>query len=543
MEGIKSPPFGGPPLVWTPTGWQWVPFIVAIVLVWELLRYFLYYRSKAYLEKRVDHFLQTHDIPNDPFRYMHRVVVKERVIGDPALVEAMAERARKTGQPVATVRTQVRTWLDEIVPQFSVLAYYEIGYRIARALTYSIYNVHLDQESLEAARAKIPKGASVVYVSNHRSNADFVVTGFMLSKSVQVSYAVGEWARVWPLESLFKAFGSYFVRRGEKDPLYHKTLEAYIQLVTKSGSTQAMFPEGGLSRDGHLRDVKLGLLDNMAKSKLDPEFTRPIVFVPVGINFDRTFEDENMVREARGEDKIQRNFIRKTWRLITLFGKSIAGLVINGTRFLMRRLKKHGVAAIHFGEPIAFDDWYNGKDFLADDDRKRRWESLAPFGAELMHRIGAVIPATPVTFVSLALTRIGQERLEKGVDRGDLIMAMRQTRDQLAEAGAPFATGDPYERRRERLRVHGEASRRDDLIDVAIHVDEADDLDALLDRALDVTHDRGILGRYRNVYATKRWDLVEYYAASLSQHLERDEPAKPDAFIEQEADEEDPILN
>ncbi len=526
MEGVKSPFPSGQSLVWTPTGWQWVPFVVAIILVWELFRYVLYYRTKALLEKRVDHFLQTHDIPNDPFRYMHRVVVKERVIGDPTLVEAMAERARRTGQPVATVRTQVRAWLDEIVPQFSVLAYYEIGYRIARALTYSIYNVHLDEKSLAAAREKIPKGASVVYVSNHRSNADFVVTGFMLSKSVQVSYAVGEWARVWPLESLFKAFGSYFVRRGEKDPLYHKTLEAYIQLVTKSGSTQAMFPEGGLSRDGHLRPVKLGLLDNMAKSKLDPEFTRPIVFVPVGINFDRVVEDEVMAREARGEGKIRRGFVRKVWRLVTLAGKSLYGLVVNGTRFLMRRLKRHGVAAIHFGEPIVFDDWYQGKEFLEHEDRKRRWDELAPFGEELMHRIGSVIPATPVTFLCLALTQIGQARLTKGVDRGDLIMAMRKTRDALAKAGAPFATGDPYERRKERLKEHGEASRRDDLIGVALDVDEADDLDALLDRALDVTHDRGILGRYGNVYASSRWDLVEYYAASLEQHLhDRDEAA------------------
>lgn len=507
-------------MVWTPDGWQWLPVIVGLVLVYEGLRAIVFYRLKHRYEKRVDHFLQTHDIPNDPFRYMHRVVVKERVIGDPGLVEAMAERAREERIPVATVRTMVRDWLDEIVPQFSVLAYYEIGYKVARAATYSVYNVHLDQASLDAARAKIPKGASVVYVSNHRSNADFVVTGFMLSKSVQVSYAVGEWARVWPLESLFKAFGSYFVRRGEKDPLYHRTLEAYIQLVTKSGSTQAMFPEGGLSRDGKLRPVKLGLLDNMAKSKLDPDFDRPIVFVPVGINFDRTFEDENMVREARGEPRIRRNFARKLWRLITLTGKAAIGVPINGIRFLARRLKKHGVAAIHFGEPIVFDDWYGGQNFLTEPDRKKRWDSMAPFGDELMQRMGRVIPATPVTFLCLALTRIGQQRVEDGVDRGDLIMAMRQTREALHAAGAPFATGDPYQRRRERLKEAGAGSTQDHLAHVSVGVDESDDLDALLDRALDVTHERGILTQYRDGYASTRWDLVEYYANSLRAHLE-----------------------
>ncbi len=520
MEAVKTPVGRRHSLVWTPTGWQWVPFIVGVILLWELLRYVAYYRTKHLLERRVDHFLRTHDIPNDPFRYMHRVVVKERVIGDPGLVEEMAKRARQTGQPVATVRAQVREWLDEIVPQFSVLAYYEIGYRIARALTYGIYNVHLDQASLEAARQKIPKGASVVYVSNHRSNADFVVTGFMLSKSVQVSYAVGEWARVWPLESLFKAFGSYFVRRGEKDPLYHRTLEAYIQLVTKSGSTQAMFPEGGLTRDGKLRPVKLGLLDYMAKSKLDPDFTRPLVFVPVGINFDRTFEDEVMAREVRGEGKPRRNFIRKTLRLVTLTGKVLLGGLLNLFRFATGRLKKHGVAAIQFGEPIVFDEWYSGNDFLEDADRRDRHKGLQPFANHIINRIGAVVPATPVTFLCLALTRIGQERMERGVDRGDIILAMRSTQDALRAAGAPFATGDPYAKRRERMQKHGASVRDDHMAGIAVGVDESDDLDALLKRALDVTTGKGILERSRNVYSSHRWDLVEYYANSLSQHLE-----------------------
>jgi glycerol-3-phosphate O-acyltransferase len=519
MEGVKWVRGTAHPLVWMPSGLQWLPFIVAVVILYESIRAYVFFGIKRGQEKRVDHFLRTHDIPNDPFRYMHRVVVKERVIGDPGLVEAMARRARQTGTPVATVRANVREWLDEIVPQFSVLAYYQIGYRIARAITYGLYNVQLDQASLEAARAKIPKGASVVYVSNHRSNADFVVTGFMLSKSVQVSYAVGEWARVWPLESLFKAFGSYFVRRGERDPLYHRTLEAYIQLVTKSGSTQAVFPEGGLSRDGKMREAKLGLLDSMAKTKLDPDFTRPLVFIPVGINFDRILEDDTMLAENRGEGKPKRTFAKKIWRLTTLFWKSTIGLMINAVRLLTRRLKKHGVAAINFGEPIVFDDWYKGQDFLDEPDRHTRWEKMGPFGEALIDSIGHVIPATPVTFLSMALTRIGQERVERGVDRGDIILAMRSTRDALHTAGAPFATGDPYAHRRERLRQHGQKTRNDHLASVALDVDEADDLDALLDRALDVAGPRGVLRRMRNVYSTERWDLVEYYANSLSQHL------------------------
>jgi len=46
---------------------------------------------------------------------------------------------------------------------------------------------------------------------NHRSNVDYVVVAYVLAYGAHVSYAVGEWARVWPLEYVFKSFGSYFI--------------------------------------------------------------------------------------------------------------------------------------------------------------------------------------------------------------------------------------------------------------------------------------------------------------------------------------------
>jgi glycerol-3-phosphate O-acyltransferase len=90
--------------------------------------------------------------------------------------------------------------------------------------------------------------------------------------------------------------GAYFVRRNSKDPLYRKVLERYVGMATSAGVTQAVFPEGGLSRDGKLRPPKLGILDYMVRS-FDPAGERDIVFVPVGINYDRTFEDRSFLRE------------------------------------------------------------------------------------------------------------------------------------------------------------------------------------------------------------------------------------------------------
>ena len=94
---------------------------------------------------------------------------------------------------------------------------------------------------------------SLVYLMNHRSNADYVLVSYALAGRVAISYAVGEWARAFPLEHIFKAFGSYFVRRRYREPLYHAVLERYVQLITREGVTQGIFLEGGLTRDGRLQ--------------------------------------------------------------------------------------------------------------------------------------------------------------------------------------------------------------------------------------------------------------------------------------------------
>ncbi|MEK6975687.1 MAG: 1-acyl-sn-glycerol-3-phosphate acyltransferase [Candidatus Thermoplasmatota archaeon] len=507
----------------TPAVWQWLGVVALAILLYELLRVQVVAWLKRRQEARVDRFLREHRIPSDPFRHTHRVVVKEMVLADPGLVEAMAERARADGTDMGAVQTKVRGWLDEIVPQFNLFAYYGVGRRIARIAAYSTYNVRLDRASHDRAMAQVPPNAAVVLVSNHRSNADFVVTGFMLSKSVQVSYAVGEWARVWPLEGLFKSFGSYFVRRGEKDPLYHRTLRSYVELITKQGVTQAMFPEGGLSRDGKLRPAKLGLLDSMVLAKADPAFVRPLVFVPVGINFDRVLEDEVLVRETLAGDHPLRNRTptQKAKRLATLLGKGLVAIPLNLGRFFAKRLKKHGICAIHFGDPLTLDDWLEANPkALATQDRRERHKRLRPLGDELMRRIAAAVPVTPVPLVCAAMADLGADRLTTGVGRGDLLLAMRARLDALQLAGAPFFTGDPYAHRaEERARLDAQAHARHDLDAVHLGLSETDDLDETLDRALDVMARRGLLfADHEGILRTHpiRWDLVRYYANSLA---------------------------
>jgi len=64
--------------------------------------------------------------------------------------------------------------------------------------------------------------------------------------------------------------------------------------------TQAFFPKAAVARR-RLGPPKLGLLDYVCRTLLDPAFERDIWFVPVAINFDRVLEDRALIRELVDE--------------------------------------------------------------------------------------------------------------------------------------------------------------------------------------------------------------------------------------------------
>ena len=94
--------------------------------------------------------------------------------------------------------------------------------------------------------------------------------------------------------------GAYFIRRDSRDALYRKVLSRYVHMATASGVVQAIFPEGGLSRDGKLRPPKFGLLSYMVAA-FDPKGPKDVVFVPVGVNYDRVLEDRMLTSAANTE--------------------------------------------------------------------------------------------------------------------------------------------------------------------------------------------------------------------------------------------------
>lgn len=367
----------------------------------------------------------------DRFKLLGRPHVRGLLLADGVIAAAVDEHVTTAGVSQETAWKMVDDYVREIVPFFNIIAYYEVGFRLSRALLSLFYKVTVEYEDRAAVR-RLPRDAVVVYLMNHRSNADYVLVGYALSGQVAISYAVGEWARAFPLEQIFKAFGGYFVRRKHREKLYHTVLERYVQLITREGVTQGIFLEGGLTRDGKLRPPKIGLLDYVLGIGHDPAYHSRIHVIPVAINYDRVLEDRSLLREldttsggtAPGK--------------LTQLREVVPYVFWNVARLITRRWKRYGRAAVMIGAPIPLGPWYSNQPDLFSIPRPERLSLVSELTDRIMERIGALIPVTPVPLVCAAMQSLGGELLP----REKLLLRIADLRDELVELNARVVRAD-----------------------------------------------------------------------------------------------------
>lgn len=163
----------------------------------------------------------------DRFKLTKKPYIRGTLLSDETIAQAVREHAAEHSMDEAATWRRVDEYVDEIVPFFNILTYYRVGPVVSRHLLNFFYKVSAEFAG-QSSRQMLPRDAIVVYLMNHRSNADYVLVGYVLSGQVAISYAVGEWARTFPLEHIFKSFGAYFIRRKYREKLYHTVLERYV---------------------------------------------------------------------------------------------------------------------------------------------------------------------------------------------------------------------------------------------------------------------------------------------------------------------------
>jgi glycerol-3-phosphate O-acyltransferase len=355
-------------------------------------------RAVARINKRLDR-------PIEPFKLARRQDMIVRLLYDRQVLEAVSEHALEAGVPGSVAFEEARRYAREIVPGFSATAYFGFAIRAARRLSRALYRVRIGR--VDAALASIDPRATVIFVMNHRSNMDYVLVTWLVANRSAISYAVGEWARVWPLSAMIRAMGAYFIRRGSRNTLYRRVLARYVQTATDEGTTQAIFPEGGLSLDGRVGAAKMGLLSYIYAG-FDPRTDRDVIFVPVGLAYDRVLEDR-LLTEAHVEGT--RRFRARPLAIIAFTSRMV-------WRMVRVRFVGFGTAAAGFGRPVSL------RAFMAGAE-----PSTEGLGAVIMAEITKVVPILPVPLVAAAL-------LDGAVDRVGLRQRLEELQARLIAVDA-----------------------------------------------------------------------------------------------------------
>jgi len=367
------------------------PWLLILILLFAAVTFashFLFPSVRWFFRRRAERVVAKLNMrlrkPIEPFKLARRYDTIQRLVYDPAVIVAINEYAKAEGVREDVAFEKARHYAREIVPSFSATIYFSFGMRAAKWLSQFLYRLRVGQFD-RAEYDAIDPDATVIFVMNHRSNMDYVLVTHLVARAGALSYAVGEWARVWPLSGMIKMLGGYFIRRKSRRQstsggLYRKVLARYVQMATSGGVTQAVFPEGGLSLDGAISKPRLGILSYIIDN-FDAK-GRDVVFVPVALNYDRVLEDRFLIKaHETGERRFRPP-------LLTVLS-GVAGYL---WARVTRKMTTFGAANVSFGHPLSL------RDYVAEHGG-----SAENVGTEVMMRIASVVPLLPVPLVARAL--------------------------------------------------------------------------------------------------------------------------------------------
>jgi glycerol-3-phosphate O-acyltransferase len=318
----------------------------------------------------------------------HRRTLIDSMMREPRVREAILREVDDKKTTLAKVEARAESIGREIAADYSYLLV-RFMERVLGRLWNRIYE-GVDVRGV-ARLQSLARDNTLVYVPCHRSHIDYLLLSYVVHRAgLTVPHiAAGANLNLPIVGSILRRGGAFFLRRSFKnDELYGEVFAAYVHEVLKRGFPMEYFVEGGRSRTGRMLPPKAGLISMTVQSYLR-EHTRPLLFVPVYIGYEKLIEGGSYTEELSGATK------RK---------ESVFGL-IGAIRDL--RKERYGSVGVSFARPISLGellDAEGAKDmdgWLADKSLRRR--ALTEVSRQIAERINGSAHLNPVALVATAL--------------------------------------------------------------------------------------------------------------------------------------------
>ncbi|TDK23878.1 glycerol-3-phosphate 1-O-acyltransferase PlsB [Luteimonas aestuarii] len=362
------------------------------------------------------HFNRTREAIVGPDLSTRRLLI-DKVLASAPVKDAIADQARRDNSKPEDAWKKAHAMAYEIAADYS-----HPVVRSASFLLTGVWNriyrgvlVH----HLDALKAIAP-GKEVVYVPSHRSHMDYLLLSYLLyTKGIVPPHIVAGINLNLPVVgTILRKGGAFYIRRSIRgSALYSTILAEYVAQLVAGGYSIEYFIEGGRSRTGRLLQPKGGMVAMTMRAYLRQP-TRPVVFQPVYIGYEKLMEGNSYLDELSGKPKEKESIWALLWGIPKVLRQNYGQVVVN------------------FGEPIELGDLlaehattWDGKP-LGDDDKPDWLADMVDAAAQRIQvNINRAADVNPINLLALALLSTPKHAMGEG----DLLAQIELSKKLLAE--------------------------------------------------------------------------------------------------------------
>lgn len=320
-----------------------------------------------------------------------RRLLVDRVLTAPSVLDAIGDQARRDGTDLAAAWKKAYGYAYEIAADYSHPVVRSASFLLAPVWNRIYRGVlvhHLDLLKQDAP------GHEVIYVPCHRSHMDYLLISYLLYTRgiVPPHIAAGVNLNLPVVGTLLRKGGAFFLRRSIRgSALYSAVFSEYLAQLVAGGYSIEYFIEGGRSRTGRLLQPKGGMIAMTLRAYLRSP-TRPVLFQPVYIGYEKLMEGRSYLDELSGKPKEKESI----WQLLMGIPKVLGS--------------NYGQVVVNFGEPIQLTDvlaerapdWDGAP---IGEDEKPAWlaDTVDALAQRIQVNINRAADVNPINLIALAL--------------------------------------------------------------------------------------------------------------------------------------------
>lgn len=319
----------------------------------------------------------------------HRRTIAKNIIKRPIVQKEIASYAERQKIPLEKAQKEAQKIIREIAADYSYssIKFMSGIFKWFWTKVYDGVKLNFFDEFRNLTTEK-----EIIYTPCHRSHIDYLILSYTLYEKgiVPPHIAAGINLNLPLVGRILRGSGAFFLRRSFNSVLYSTIFSEYLSSLIAHGVSIEYFIEGTRSRTGRLLHPKAGMLAMTVRSYLN-ERSKPLVFLPSSLNYEKLMEGASYKNELGGKGKKK---------------ESIGGLF----KTLKLLKEDYGRLTVNFSEPIELDhildkhkaDWRVTK---LDVKEKPKWfkNVVSEAGTQILTKINEASHVNPINLLAVTL--------------------------------------------------------------------------------------------------------------------------------------------